>query len=273
MLGYDRDMRQMSCTYGGYVQNEWESERLNFVIGARIDKNNRIGNPVFSPRANIRYTPVRNVILRAGYTSGYRAPQAYDEDLHVNAVGGNVSLIDSRSRPQAGVLEQLHAVGRSLPQHGQGAAQPAGRRILHEPRRRILSRRAGARRGRQPDLHADERPRSDGAGHQLRGESGARSRQLYPGRIYLSAKHIQGGDELEYRRVASQGKADAPLARPLRIRFAERIAGEKPERIGLRNLQRQHARTALFREPGRTTDSRKRRASSISESSCRTTSR
>ena len=47
MLGYDRDMRQMSCTYGGYVQNEWESERLNFVIGARIDKNNRIGNPVF----------------------------------------------------------------------------------------------------------------------------------------------------------------------------------------------------------------------------------
>ena len=93
MLGYDRDMRQMSCTYGGYVQNEWESERLNFVIGARIDKNNRIGNPVFSPRANIRYTPVRNVILRAGYTSGYRAPQAYDEDLHVNAVGGNVSLI------------------------------------------------------------------------------------------------------------------------------------------------------------------------------------
>lgn len=93
MLGYGRDMRQMSCTYGGYVQNEWESERLNFVIGARIDKNNRIGNPVFSPRANIRYTPVRNVILRAGYTSGYRAPQAYDEDLHVNAVGGNVSLI------------------------------------------------------------------------------------------------------------------------------------------------------------------------------------
>ena len=93
MLGYDPDMRQMSCTYGGYVQNEWESERLNFVIGARIDKNNRIGNPVFSPRANIRYTPVRNVILRAGYTSGYRAPQAYDEDLHVNAVGGNVSLI------------------------------------------------------------------------------------------------------------------------------------------------------------------------------------
>lgn len=33
------------------------------------------------------------MILRAGYTSGYRAPQAYDEDLHVNAVGGNVSLI------------------------------------------------------------------------------------------------------------------------------------------------------------------------------------
>ena len=41
-------------------------------------------------------------MFRAGYSSGYRAPQAYDEDLHVAAVGGNVSLItlDPNLRPE-----------------------------------------------------------------------------------------------------------------------------------------------------------------------------
>jgi len=31
--------------------------------------------------------------LRASYSSGFRAPQAFDEDLHVTAVGGEVALI------------------------------------------------------------------------------------------------------------------------------------------------------------------------------------
>lgn len=102
MTGYDRHINQLSQTIGGYLQNEWQSEALNFVIGARVDKNNLIDRVVVSPRANIRYTPIKNVILRAGYSSGYRAPQAYDEDLHVMAVGGEVSLIelDPELRPE-----------------------------------------------------------------------------------------------------------------------------------------------------------------------------
>ena len=32
--------------------------------------------------------------LRASFSSGYRAPQAYEEDLHVAAVGGEVALIE-----------------------------------------------------------------------------------------------------------------------------------------------------------------------------------
>ena len=102
MTGYDRHIKQLSQTIGGYVQNEWQSEEVNFVIGARLDKNNMIEGVIVSPRANVRYTPVKNLILRAGYTSGYRAPQAYDEDLHVMAVGGEASLIvlDPDLRPE-----------------------------------------------------------------------------------------------------------------------------------------------------------------------------
>ena len=102
MTGYDRHIKQLSQTIGGYVQNEWQSEALNLVIGARLDKNNLIDHVIVSPRANVRYTPIKNLILRAGYTSGYRAPQAYDEDLHVMAVGGEASLIvlDPELRPE-----------------------------------------------------------------------------------------------------------------------------------------------------------------------------
>ncbi|MCD8186119.1 MAG: TonB-dependent receptor, partial [Rikenellaceae bacterium] len=93
MLGYDRNLKQDSRVFGGYLQNEWKSERLNLLAGARIDKHNKIDDIIVNPRANIRYTPMMpDLILRGSYSSGYRAPQAYDEDLHVEAVGGKVAL-------------------------------------------------------------------------------------------------------------------------------------------------------------------------------------
>ncbi|HKL96904.1 MAG TPA: TonB-dependent receptor, partial [Paludibacteraceae bacterium] len=67
--------------------------------------------PVLSPRANLRYTPIENIILRVSYSSGYRAPQTYEEDLHVGAVGGEVSLItlDPNLKP-----EYSHSISGSV---------------------------------------------------------------------------------------------------------------------------------------------------------------
>ncbi|MCD8073086.1 MAG: TonB-dependent receptor [Alistipes sp.] len=94
MVGYGRDMRQVSNVVGGFLQNEWKTEKYNVILGGRLDKHNLMRNAVFSPHANIRYSPSDKVGLRLSYASGYRAPQAYDEDLHVDAVGGTVSLIE-----------------------------------------------------------------------------------------------------------------------------------------------------------------------------------
>ena len=38
---------------------------------------------------------MKDISLRVSYSAGFRAPQTYDEDLHVTAVGGEVSLIQS----------------------------------------------------------------------------------------------------------------------------------------------------------------------------------
>ncbi len=93
MLGYGRQINQDVNTIGGYLQNEWRNEKMSILLGGRLDKNSMIDNMVFCPRATVRYTPSGHAILRASYSSGYRAPQAYDEDLHVAAVGGNVAII------------------------------------------------------------------------------------------------------------------------------------------------------------------------------------
>ncbi|NLZ18871.1 MAG: TonB-dependent receptor [Bacteroidales bacterium] len=93
ILAYDRDMEQTVRVLGAYLQNEWSDRNLGLLLGLRMDKHNLVGAPVFSPRLTMRWAPDTHWTLRAGYARGFRAPQAYDEDLHVNAVGGAVSLI------------------------------------------------------------------------------------------------------------------------------------------------------------------------------------
>ena len=88
MTGYHRDMQQDVRIAGGFVQNEWRLNRWTMLVGARLDKHNLIDHPIFSPRVNFLYKPSDNLQARLTYSTGFRAPKAYDEDLHVTAVGG-----------------------------------------------------------------------------------------------------------------------------------------------------------------------------------------
>ena len=93
MLGYNRIINQTVNTRSVFLQNEWKNKKISILIGGRLDKHNLIKDPIISPRLNFRYNPNELLNLRASYSSGFRAPQTYDEDLHVAAVGGNVALI------------------------------------------------------------------------------------------------------------------------------------------------------------------------------------
>lgn len=110
ILGYQRDITQQVHLYGGYVQNEWKNRFVSALIGLRVEKHNMLKSPIFSPRVNVRYTPIDQIVIRASYASGYRAPQIYEEDLHVGAVGGEASLItmDPNLKP-----EMSHSVSAS----------------------------------------------------------------------------------------------------------------------------------------------------------------
>ncbi len=93
MTGYRRDMEQEVRIGSLFVQNEWKMNRFSLLAGVRMDSHNLIDNPIFSPRVNLLYKPSDALQARLTYSTGFRAPQAYDEDLHVTAVGGEGTLI------------------------------------------------------------------------------------------------------------------------------------------------------------------------------------
>ena len=87
-LGYDHDHLQKINIFSGFMQNEWRNDTWGFLVGARIDKHSLVDNVIISPRANIRFNPSKNANFRLSYSTGFRAPQAFDEDFHVAVVGG-----------------------------------------------------------------------------------------------------------------------------------------------------------------------------------------
>ncbi len=73
-----------------YLQNEWSTDVWGILIGGRVDHNSLLNRAIFSPRVNLRYNPSKSVNLRATYSTGFRAPQAFDEDLHIAVNGGEL---------------------------------------------------------------------------------------------------------------------------------------------------------------------------------------
>lgn len=87
-IGYDTRTKQQVHIASLYAQNEWRNKMWSLLIGCRLDKHNLIDNLIASPRANVRFNPTEQISLRASYAAGFRAPQAFDEDMHIAVVGG-----------------------------------------------------------------------------------------------------------------------------------------------------------------------------------------
>lgn len=94
MPGYNRNLNQTTRTVGMFLQNEWKNDKINLLIGGRFDKHNLLDKAVVSPRMNLKYNFTPDLNWRGSYAAGFRAPQAFDEDLHIDAVGGTVRLIE-----------------------------------------------------------------------------------------------------------------------------------------------------------------------------------
>ncbi|MEZ0472807.1 TonB-dependent receptor plug domain-containing protein [Luteimonas salinilitoris] len=93
---------------GLYVQDEWAiGDVLDLVLGARADKSSTLDDPIFSPRIALALEASDRLKLRAGLSTGFRAPEVFSEDLHVATLGAE----PIRIRNTDGLTEERAVTG------------------------------------------------------------------------------------------------------------------------------------------------------------------
>ncbi len=117
--GYrDNNIDQTTNTVSTFLQNEWKNDMWSVLLGGRLDKHSLVKNAIFSPRANVRFNPNGKVNFRASYSEGFRAPQYFDEDLHIALAGGepivrvlSEDLEEERSRSISASVDAYFNIG------------------------------------------------------------------------------------------------------------------------------------------------------------------
>ena len=91
---YNYEIDQQTKNVGFFAQSDWEiSRNLTFLSGVRADKHNLVDKAILSPRFSVLYRYHTNTQFRITWGAGFRAPQAFDTDMHIAFAGGGVSRI------------------------------------------------------------------------------------------------------------------------------------------------------------------------------------
>lgn len=91
---YGRLTDETYTNTGVFVQDDWTiAKGWQVLIGARADKHSALARAVVSPRAALMWSPIESLDVRLSAARGFRAPQLFDEDLHLSSVAGDVRVI------------------------------------------------------------------------------------------------------------------------------------------------------------------------------------
>ncbi|MEA3505371.1 MAG: TonB-dependent receptor, partial [Bacteroidota bacterium] len=100
---------------GVYAENEWDFKKLKVKTGIRLDKHSKLDDLIFSPRVNLLYDLNTSSQVRLTYAKGFRAPQIFDEDLHIEVTGAQaVRTVNDENLKE----EISHSYGLSLDNSG-----------------------------------------------------------------------------------------------------------------------------------------------------------
>lgn len=91
---YDRFLDETYTNVGLFLQDDWHiGEHWELVAGARVDDHSEVDSMIASPRVALKWDPSSEFTARASFATGFRAPQIFDEDLHITQVGGEGQII------------------------------------------------------------------------------------------------------------------------------------------------------------------------------------
>ncbi len=83
-LGEDPIADDSYTNAGLFVQDEWmPAQNLTIIGGLRADKHSKLQEWILSPRLAARYTSNEDWTWRGSIATGFRAPEVFDEDFHI----------------------------------------------------------------------------------------------------------------------------------------------------------------------------------------------
>jgi outer membrane receptor for ferrienterochelin and colicins len=91
---YNRLIDATHVSRGLFAQDDWTIRPgIQLLSGIRGDWHTALSQPIWSPRFALMLSPADPLDIRVSLARGFRAPQAFDEDLHLSSVAGEVRVI------------------------------------------------------------------------------------------------------------------------------------------------------------------------------------
>ncbi len=90
---YQYDLDQTTRNFGTFLQSDWSvTKKFTLLSGIRADKHNKVDELILSPRFSALYK-LNEWQFRGSWSTGFRAPQAFDADMHIAFAGGGIQRV------------------------------------------------------------------------------------------------------------------------------------------------------------------------------------
>lgn len=102
IAAYNYLIDQVTNLTGVFLQSDWDiTQKFTLLSGVRLNKHNFLDEIIATPRLSALYKPFKTLQVRTSWAQGFRAPQAFEADMHIAFAGGGVSIIQVSPTLQA----------------------------------------------------------------------------------------------------------------------------------------------------------------------------
>jgi outer membrane receptor for ferrienterochelin and colicins len=123
-IGYRRLIEEVYHESGLFIQDDFKmGKTFSFLAGLRLNSHSALNRVIFTPRLSVLVNLSKELGFRTSFSTGFRAPQVFDEDLHITQVGGegmmvinSLDLKEEKSYSLNSGFDYGKQIGRSLVQ-------------------------------------------------------------------------------------------------------------------------------------------------------------
>lgn len=96
--GYGRVIEEVYQESGLFFQDDFKiGNAFSLLTGIRLNRHSALERIIFTPRLSILVNLTKELNFRSSFSTGFRAPQVFDEDLHITQVGGEGMMVINSS--------------------------------------------------------------------------------------------------------------------------------------------------------------------------------